>query len=362
MTVKGIRIRNIYYMLAYAFKALRESVYSHVEVEEFENAEDLFGEILSIGIARILKRGLHRMYEERTEDLPSLRGKVELTESIRHRLNHRQLISSTHDEFSVNNPFNQILKSTAVALAKTGKLAKSGAGLKRVMPFMNEVDVIPLRQIRWGCLRYERNNQHYQMLMNVCRFVIDGLLMSEGKSNGKNKIRSFEMDEQKMSDLYESFLCGYYAVKHPRLHASPRQINWAVPEGTDKTQLPLMKTDITLTDGVKTLILDAKFYGSIMQENYDKFSYRNAHINQVLVYALNEYENTGKEVRAMLLYAKTGELSPCPGMWKICGHEIGIDIIDLAQPFTDIANQLDCIVSSYFGLPPRSGCKGRQGA
>ena len=360
MTVKGIRIQNIYYMLAYAFKALREDAYARVESEEFENAEDLFGEILSIGITRLLKRGLHRMYEERTEDLPGLRGKVELTESIRHWLNHRQLICSTHDEFSVNNPFNRILKSTAVALVQTGKLIKSGAGLKRVMPFLNEVDVIPLRQIRWGCLRYERNNQHYQMLMNVCRFVIDGLLMSEGKSNGKDKIRSFELDEQKMSELYESFLCAYYAVNY-RLHASPRQIDWAVPEGTDKTQLPMMRTDITLSDGAKTLILDAKFYGSIMQEHREKLTYRNAHINQVLVYALNEHENSGKEVRAMLLYAKTGEVSPRPDMWKICGYDIGIDIIDLAQPFNEIAGQLDRIVSSYFCLPPRLGHMRRLG-
>ena len=63
MTVKGIAIQNIYYMLAYAFRTLREGDYARVGTEDFENAEDLFGEILSIGISRLLKRGLHRMYE-----------------------------------------------------------------------------------------------------------------------------------------------------------------------------------------------------------------------------------------------------------------------------------------------------------
>ena len=57
MTVKGINILNIYYMLAYAFKALREGVYSNMSGEDFEHAEDLFGEILSLGLSHLLKRG-----------------------------------------------------------------------------------------------------------------------------------------------------------------------------------------------------------------------------------------------------------------------------------------------------------------
>ena len=348
MTVKGIAIQNIYYMLAYAFRTLREGDYARVSTEDFENAEDLFGEILSIGISRLLKRGLHRMYEEQTEDLRGLRGKVELAPTIRHWANHRKLITCTHDEFTVNNPFNQILKSTAEGLVRTGRLVKSRSGLMRVLRYFATVDSVPLRQIKWANLRYERSNRHYQMLMNVCRFVIDGLLMGEDAAAGERKIRSMEIDESKMASLYEGFLREYYAV-HYRLNSASKKIAWDVPSGTDVSQLPMMVSDITLTDGVKTLILDAKFYGSIMQENYEKHSYRNSHINQVLVYALNEHNRTGKEVAATLLYAKTGECEAKPGRWPIGGYQIGVEIIDLGASFADISAQLDKIVADYFG-------------
>ena len=40
MTVKGIAIQNIYYMLAYAFRTLREGDYARVGTEDFENADE----------------------------------------------------------------------------------------------------------------------------------------------------------------------------------------------------------------------------------------------------------------------------------------------------------------------------------
>ena len=47
---KGILIRNVYYMLSYAFSSLRKNNYEDVEKEDFERIEDLFAEILYKGI------------------------------------------------------------------------------------------------------------------------------------------------------------------------------------------------------------------------------------------------------------------------------------------------------------------------
>ncbi len=44
---KGIFIRNIYYMLTYAFQELGQNNYEYIAGEEFENVHDLFAEILS---------------------------------------------------------------------------------------------------------------------------------------------------------------------------------------------------------------------------------------------------------------------------------------------------------------------------
>ena len=71
---KGIFIKNIYYMLAYAFQVLRQKNYESIASEEFDEMEDLFAAILARGIAQQLKQGLQREYIIRNEELPMLRG------------------------------------------------------------------------------------------------------------------------------------------------------------------------------------------------------------------------------------------------------------------------------------------------
>ena len=55
---KGILIKNIYYMLTYAFQVLRQTNYDEVASEEFEKIQDLFAAILAKGVTKQLKQGL----------------------------------------------------------------------------------------------------------------------------------------------------------------------------------------------------------------------------------------------------------------------------------------------------------------
>ena len=349
MTVKGIQIRNIYYMLAYAFKTLREGAYVNISGEDFENAEDLFGEILSLGLSYLVKRGLHRKYVQMHEDMAGLRGKIDMAGTIRHVLNKRQAISCIRDEFSADNNFNQILKTTAVALLNTGKLVRSGEKLKRALLFFGDVGMLDVHRIRWRALRYERNNQHYLMLINVCKFIIDGLLLDESQS-GDRRIRSMAIDEDNMALLYEGFVRQYYA-RHYDLHAMSKQIAWDVPCGTDESLLPKMQSDVMLWDASRILIIDTKFYGTIMQQRWGHSSIRSGHLYQILAYVNNQQALVpNKTVSGMLLYAKTLDGAPAPATWTIGGRNIAVRVLDLAKPFEDISGQLDEIALTFFGV------------
>ena len=352
MTVNGIHIQNVYYMLAYAFKALREGVYADFTGEDFDDAEDLFGEILSLGISAMLKRGLYRMYVEVCEGTQRLSGKIDIGRTIHHQSAHRNVIACRYDEYTVNNPFNQIIKSTALALLRTGRLKKSGDGLKRVLPFLVEVSEIDIRNFAWGRLRYERNNQNYLMLINICKLVVDGLILQE-RDKGK-PIRTFSVDEKRLAALYENFIRAYYD-RHYNLKSAARQIAWDVPQGTDTTFLPNMIADVMLQDDRQTLIIDAKFYGTILSVNMQKESVRNAHLYQILTYVNNQQAlQPCKKVGGMLLYAKTAAYAPISEMWTIGDHDIAVRTLDLAFPFSSIAKQLDDIVQSRFCVQKRA--------
>ncbi len=162
MNDKGIFIKNIYYMLAYAFQVLRQKNYEDVASEEFEEVQDLFAAILARGIAQQLKQGLYREYITRNEDLPMLRGKLNLQGTIRSQIQRKKLLSCELDELSVNNVFNRILKTTAQILMRDSNVKqKNKKALKKGLLFFGEVYGIEPAEIRWhflttictGCLK-----------------------------------------------------------------------------------------------------------------------------------------------------------------------------------------------------------------
>ena len=59
-----IPVRNIYYMLSYAFQVLSEQGYRNIATEQFENVAELCAAILSKGVSLQIKRGLGREYIE----------------------------------------------------------------------------------------------------------------------------------------------------------------------------------------------------------------------------------------------------------------------------------------------------------
>ena len=79
---KSILIKNIYYMLSYAFQTLNQENYEDVAVESFDEMYDLLAAILARGIGIQLKQGLYREYINRQEELPEKRGKINMPETI----------------------------------------------------------------------------------------------------------------------------------------------------------------------------------------------------------------------------------------------------------------------------------------
>ena len=343
---KGILIKNIYYMLTYAFQILRQSNYDDIAAEDFENIHDMFAAILGKGVAQQLKHGLYREYVNKSDNLTTLRGKLDIQGTIKNKLQHRQKLYCDFDELSENNLMNQVIKTTMTILIKQGNVKiENKSVLKKDLLFFDSVDYIEPSEIKWGRIRYQRNNHSYRMLLNICRLVIDGLLLSTER--GMIKMATF-LDDQRMSHLYEKFMLEYFRYHHPELRANPDQVQWNLDDDNDMW-LPNMITDITLKskDG-RVLILDAKYYGQQMQSNFDVQTYRNANLYQIFTYVKNWDKDQTGNVAGMLLYAKTSEEFQPANQFSMGGNKIAVGSLDLNLPFNEIAGQLEKIVTDYF--------------
>ena len=345
MSGSSILIKNIYYMLSYAFSILRQSGFEKVGREEFDHIHDLFAAILAIGLGQQLKRGLHRKYVAHKDDLSTLRGKIDLAGTLRNRIGCVRRIACEFDELSENNIFNRILKTTALLLLKSRDVKPEyKSALKREMLFFSGVDDLDPAAIRWSRIRFQRNNQTYRILIGLCRFVLEGMLLSQ--DDGDQKLASF-VDEQRLCRLYEKFILEYYRRHHPGLGAEASQIPWALDDDC-RTMLPEMQSDITLSRGKKTLIIDAKFYGKNTQCQFDKRTIRSNNLYQIFTYVKNKSRQHGftdHEVSGLLLYARTADEIQPDADYSMSGNNISVRTLDLNRPFEEIAEQLDGIAS-----------------
>ena len=105
-------------MLSYAFQILKEQGYKNIETENFDNTAELFAAILIKGVSLQVKRGLNQEYIAKTEPLSTIRGKVDITESIKGQTLLKKQLVCSYDEFSVNSYFNRIVKSTMELLLR----------------------------------------------------------------------------------------------------------------------------------------------------------------------------------------------------------------------------------------------------
>lgn len=348
-----IVIRNVYYMMSYAFRILKKQTnYKYVAKEDFEDAADLLAAILAKGVAQQIKQGLHREYVEKHETLPFIRGKLDLPGTIRNRIRRDPKAACEFDELSEDNLLNRILKTTMKKLLQTEGVKKDRKdALKKNLVFFDCVGDLPSLEVPWSRIQYQRNNRNYEMLICLCAMILDGMIQTT--EHGKYRLAVFE--EKHMPWLYENFILEYYRMHRPDLKPAHTQVKWDFQgEVVGREQIPDMKTDITLRKDGKTLIIDAKYYGHILKASRQNAQKKlpSANLYQIFAYVKNMDRNATGNVSGLLLYAKTNELDVPYSKCNIGGNTISAQTLDLDRKFEDIKGQLDRIANEVFGALP----------
>lgn len=340
-------IKNVYYMLCYAVELASMGEIEEVDKEEFDNIQDLFAWALSESLGKLIKRGLYREYVGHQEDIPGVKGRIHIYDSIKNISANKHLLSCEFDELSENNLINQILKTSSILLMGSEEVKPANKeSLKKRMMYFSDVDCIDPLSIKWDTIRLHRNNINYQFSLLISQLVIEGMLQSP--ENGVYKLNKL-IDDDKMSKLFEKFILGYYSKEHHELKASASYVDWNLEKPSEYLGiLPSMQTDITLSHGDDILIMDAKYYSSAYQERYDKKTFKSNNLYQIFTYVKNEAANhPDKKVSGMLMYLKTDEEVERSD-FLMSGNKISILSLDLYQEFEEIRKQLDDIANSYF--------------
>jgi len=304
-----IPIENIYYLLCYAWDTLEEKEKVKVSVDDSPEILDLFTKVLINGTRILLKRGIEKDYITETKDIAGVKGKLELSHTLKSGVYFRQRTVCTHDEFSANILSNQILLSTIYRILKTREV---DIGLKRQIKSLvwlfSGIEPIDLSHRVFNSVKLHRNNRFYEFLLKVCRIIYENTLPSE--KPGQYHFVDFQRDRFKMQKLFEAFIRNFYRREFPHWKVRSEHLNWqfSVTDEVHRAYIPIMKTDISITNEQGKTIIDAKYYQESTSFHYDREKLHSTNLYQLFSYLLNQRsaDPDSHRTRGMLIYPETG--------------------------------------------------------
>jgi 5-methylcytosine-specific restriction enzyme subunit McrC len=149
-----------------------------------------------------------------------------------------------------------------------------------------------------------------------------------------------------MARLFEHFVRNFLSVERRDITVHSEEVRWIASSEQDDSLsfLPSMRTDITVRDKDRTIVIDTKFYQNTFQSYYDKKSIHSDNLYQLMTYLRNMEARQGADAAAegMLLYPVTSE--PVDLSYVIQGHKVRLRTIDLSQEWRNIAADMTKLI------------------
>lgn len=339
MTAPRIPIQNLYYLLCYAWNRLPQGKLVDVSGVPATELANLFAHVLCQGIDHMKRRGLEQGYELREDELPGVRGRLDILRTARRHLAAHGRAACRLDELTPNTLPNRILKTTLRRLSNTGglrdDLRKRVGVLHRDLRGITETT---LNARAFRAVQLHANNRFYRFLLNVCEFI-HGACLPDPEGGGY-QFRDLIRDERAMALVFQNFLFHFIRLELPQWSVGREHIQWHGVEAQDEARalLPRMETDISIQRGNEHLIIDAKYYQNTLNERHGTQKLHPDNLFQMWAYLTNAQRAPDVNLSGMLVYPRVDQTLRC--RYSIQGRALTIATIDLAQPWENIHAEL----------------------
>lgn len=335
-----IPIRNLYYILLYAWGYFQAGPVRDVGVDESPDLPNLFAKLLLDGTHRLLRRGLDRGYRVVLEETRAPRGRLCLTQMAKQQTLLRGVAVCEVDELTHDVLHNQILLASLLALANCRDVdANLRHDLRLTALRMHDISRIRLTGDVFHRVQLSRNTAQYGLLMRICEFVFWSLLPDE--QGAEARFQSILDDEKRMSAIFEEFLRNFYRAELPGCSVGSEIMPWGAKAENeeDLSLLPIMRTDITIRSPTRTIIADAKYYKDSLSGGRYGRRIHSAHLYQLATYLAHARKREGdREVVGLLIYPEVTEFVRC--RYELLGFPVVVATVNLMAEWQWLRREL----------------------
>ena len=297
-----VPVGNLYRMLCYAWHRADRRELSRVDVDAFDNVEDLLAHLLIHVTRDILRRGLARGYRQETDELRSPRGRIEVSQTVKRLLERHSRVACSFDELTDDISINQILRSTMRALSHSAK-TRLGHELRQLDVHFGNVGVVPLNASTFSRVRLHAGHSYYALALDICTLAARSLVPS---SDGKPwRFIDPRRSDEEMGLLFEDFVRAFLRTSQSRYTVqSERRLHWNLKASSDGAEhvLPSMETDIRIATTDELALIEVKFTNSPLRVGKDgRQRLRERYLYQLYAYATHLAARSELPLRRVIL-------------------------------------------------------------
>lgn len=346
-----IPVENVFYLLCYAWNSLPQAGLIDVNGLRGRRISDLLGSVLVTGLNRLLRQGLERQYVGYRQELATLRGRIQISDTVKRGSLLRGKAVCSYSELDPDTQANRILRSTIRSLVLDRDLDPETRGnLSRLLRGLQGIEDQRITRHHFGRVQFHRNNRLYRFLISICRLWLERSFVDE--TTGQTRFRDFVRDERQMRMLFQAFVFNFFRHHLREAHVSAMRLDWSVPDEfvEEKQLLPALQTDICVRRNNELMIIDTKFTGSLRTYR-GTAKLRESHLFQIHAYMANMARSSraqGASISGMLLYPATSAMADLH--LRLTEFPFHVCHLNLAQPWEAIEARLTGLLEA--ALPP----------
>jgi len=119
-----------------------------------------------------VRRGLPRAYRQCEEDLPALRGRLDVTRQFTRNAVRPDRLACRFDQLEADTPLMRIMAAATVFLARHTRSLGTRRKLDELRHALADVPLLPITRLPWQSVRIDRTNRRWEALFRLARLLL----------------------------------------------------------------------------------------------------------------------------------------------------------------------------------------------
>lgn len=194
-------------------------------------------------VESLLHQGLIKQYHNQQDNIPRLKGRLNLTKHIAYNHTHKERFFVEYTVYDTHNIYNQIIYKTLKLLSQLNHNPHLTSRINTILFNFPEMIDCYVDDMTFNKIRYHRKNHAYQPALMIAKLLL--LNYHPDVTKGRNSVLSLMFD---MNQLWEKFVLVSLqrCNKHPNLQIKAQLPSLFWQSSTDGHHRTTIKADIVI--------------------------------------------------------------------------------------------------------------------